>query len=86
MHVGQLLVCEARVTYVGRTSIEVQVRVHAENPITREITHTNSAYVVYVALGPTASPPPRHRSRSRPTKTARCSPQAKHRQRHRTGR
>jgi uncharacterized protein (TIGR00369 family) len=61
VHVGQLMVCSARVTYVGRSSIEVQVLVHAENLLTREVTHTNSAYVVYVALGPdgkSASAPP----------------------------
>ena len=52
VHLGQLLVCQARVTYVGKSSIEVQVLVHAENLLTREITHTNSAYVVYVSLGP----------------------------------
>ena len=51
IHVGQLMVCQARVSYVGRSSIEVQVLVHAENLLTREVTHTNSAYVVYVALG-----------------------------------
>src|SRR5262245_3193853 len=61
VHVGELMVCQARVSYVGRSSIEVQVTVHAENLLTREITHTNSAYVVYVALGgdgkPTGAPP-----------------------------
>jgi uncharacterized protein (TIGR00369 family) len=51
VHLGQLLVCQARVTYVGKSSIEVQVLVHAENLLTREVTHTNSAYVVYVSLG-----------------------------------
>lgn len=60
VHVGALLMCEARVSYVGRTSIETSVRVHSENPITGHTTHTNSAYVVYVALGedgrPTAVP------------------------------
>ena len=61
VHLGQLLVCQARVTYVGKSSIEVQVLVHAENLLTREVTHTNSAYVVYVSLGPdgksTGAPP-----------------------------
>jgi uncharacterized protein (TIGR00369 family) len=50
VHLGHLLVCDARVTYVGRTSIEVSVQVHAENPITAETTLTNSAHLVYVAL------------------------------------
>jgi len=52
VHVGQLMVCKARVTYVGKSSMEVQVLVHAENLLTGQVTHTNSAYVVYVALGP----------------------------------
>jgi uncharacterized protein (TIGR00369 family) len=56
VHVGELMVCQARVTYVGRSSIEVQVIVHAENVMTREVTHTNSAYVVYVSLGPDGKP------------------------------
>ena len=61
VHVGELMVCKARVTCVGRSSIEVQVLVHAENLMTREVTHTNSAYVVYVSLGsdgkPASAPP-----------------------------
>ena len=58
VHVGALLMCEARVSYVGRTSIETSVRVHSENPITGQTTHTNSAYVVYVALGDDGRPAP----------------------------
>jgi uncharacterized protein (TIGR00369 family) len=56
VHVGQLMVCKARVTFVGRSSIEVQVLVHAEDLLTRVVTHTNSAYVVYVSLGPDGRP------------------------------
>jgi acyl-CoA hydrolase len=41
--------------------MEVTVEVLAENPITGERTHTNTAYLVYVALDdegcPTAVPP-----------------------------
>ena len=58
VHVGQLMVCQARVTYVGKTSIEVQILVHAENLLTREVTHTNSAYAVYVSLGADGRPAP----------------------------
>jgi uncharacterized protein (TIGR00369 family) len=50
VHVGQLLALEASLTYVGRTSLEVRVSVHAEDPIRGTITHTNSAYFVFVAL------------------------------------
>ncbi|HEY8942875.1 MAG TPA: acyl-CoA thioesterase [Polyangiaceae bacterium] len=56
VHLGELLVCDACVTYVGRTSIEVSVQVHAENPITSAVTHTNSAHLVYVALGEDGKP------------------------------
>ncbi|HWA74623.1 MAG TPA: acyl-CoA thioesterase [Polyangiaceae bacterium] len=56
VHLGELLVCDARVTLVGRTSIEVSVQVHAENLITGDITHTNSAHLVFVALGEDGRP------------------------------
>jgi uncharacterized protein (TIGR00369 family) len=51
VRVSDLVTCRARVTYVGTTSIEVSVLVTAENPITGETTHTNSAFLVFVALG-----------------------------------
>lgn len=47
---GQLLLVHGRITWVGRTSIEVELRVEAEHLLTGAITHTNSAYFVYVAL------------------------------------
>ena len=50
VHVGELLSCNAKVTYVGRTSIEVNVTVEAEDIMTGRKTHTNSACAVYVAL------------------------------------
>lgn len=56
VHLGELLVCDARVTYVGRTSIEVSVRVHAEHLLTGTTTHTNSAHLVYVALDAAGRP------------------------------
>jgi acyl-CoA hydrolase len=46
----------AEVSYVGRTSMEAEVTVTAENPITGERTHTNTAYLVYVALDENGSP------------------------------
>lgn len=51
VRVNDLITCRARVTYVGKTSIEVGVRVTAENPITGARTHTNTAFLVFVALG-----------------------------------
>ena len=58
VHVGELLICSAVATWVGRSSIEVHVDVHAEHPITGATSHTNTAYVVYVALGPDGRPVP----------------------------
>ena len=59
--IGDLIILNAEVTYAGRTSMEAGVQVLAENPITGEQTHTNTAYLVYVALDdegrPTAVPP-----------------------------
>ncbi len=56
--VGELVTLTAQVTYTGRTSMEAEVLVEAENPITGERTHTNTAYVVYVALDETGKPAP----------------------------
>ncbi|HEY4689969.1 MAG TPA: acyl-CoA thioesterase [Anaerolineae bacterium] len=51
VHVGDLVTFTARLTYAGRTSMEAEVHVEAENILTGRRTHTNSAYLVYVALG-----------------------------------
>ncbi len=56
VHVGEILSCQASVNYVGRSSLEVGVKVHAENPITGQLTHTNSAYLVYVAIDENGTP------------------------------
>lgn len=56
VYVGQLLTVRGRITWVGHTSVEVQLRVEAENMLTGEITHTNSAYSVYVALDENGKP------------------------------
>jgi uncharacterized protein (TIGR00369 family) len=50
IRIGDLVTLESEVTYVGNTSIETRVSVKAENPTTGEGTHTNTAYLVYVAL------------------------------------
>jgi uncharacterized protein (TIGR00369 family) len=61
IRIGDLVTLNAEVTYVGRTSGEVEIQVVAENPVTGEQTHTNTAYLVYVALDdngqPTEVPP-----------------------------
>jgi len=61
IRIGDLVILQAEVTYVGRTSLETRVQVIAENPVSGERTHTNTGYLVYVALDeagrPTAVPP-----------------------------
>lgn len=58
IRIGDLVTLTAEVSYVGRTSMEAEVHVIAENPISGEQTHTNTAYVVYVALDSSGSPVP----------------------------
>lgn len=48
--VGDLLRVSASVNYVGRTSMEVGVRVEAENFATGAVRHTGSAYLTFVSL------------------------------------
>jgi len=50
VRVGNVLTLNASLNWVGRTAMEVGVRVLAENPLTGEYTHTNSAFLVYRAL------------------------------------
>jgi len=50
IYVGNLVTFTAALSYVGRTSMEVEVLVEAEDPLTGAKTHTNTAYLVYVAL------------------------------------
>lgn len=61
IRIGDLIILNAEVSYTGRTSMEAEVHVVAENPITGKRTHTNTAYLVYVALDdrgrPTEVPP-----------------------------
>ncbi len=56
--IGDLVLLTAEVTYAGHTSMEVEVQVQAENPISGERTDTNTAYLVYVALDDSGRPTP----------------------------
>jgi uncharacterized protein (TIGR00369 family) len=56
VRVGELVTLNASLNWVGHTSMEVGVRVVAENPLTGERTHTNSAYLVFVALDDDGQP------------------------------
>jgi acyl-CoA hydrolase len=56
IRIGDLVRLEAEVTYVGTTSIESRVEVIAEDPLSGKRTHTNTAYLVYVALDESGRP------------------------------
>lgn len=58
IRIGDLVILNAEVTYAGKTSMEAEVQVTAENPVTGEQTHTNTAYLVYVALDRDGNPAP----------------------------
>jgi len=54
--VGDLLTLKASINHVGNTSMEVGVRVEAENPMTGETVHAASAYATMVALDENGKP------------------------------
>ena len=56
--VGQLVTVKAMVNAAWRTSMEVGVRVEAENVRTGETTHTSTAYLTMVALTDEGEPKP----------------------------
>jgi uncharacterized protein (TIGR00369 family) len=56
IHLGDLVTLTAEVSYVGSTSLEAEVVVSAENPVTGECVYTNVAYLVYVALNSDDNP------------------------------
>lgn len=56
IRIGDLVTIKAEVSYVGNTSMEAEVSVMAENPTTGEHWHTNTAYLVYVALDEKGKP------------------------------
>src|SRR5262245_33694638 len=50
IHLGDLVVMKASVNFVGRTSMEVGVRVEAEDLLTGRRRHTTSCYLTFVAV------------------------------------
>ncbi len=61
IYVGELVIFYACVNYVGNTSMEIGIRVVAENLITQKSRHTNTCYFTMVAVDehgkPTRVPP-----------------------------
>lgn len=50
VYIGNLLILKASVNFVGHTSMEIGVRIEAEELKTGKRTHTGSAYLTFVAL------------------------------------
>ena len=50
IHVGELVTFLASVNHVGRTSMEIGIRVEAQNIQKRTVRHTNSCYFTMVAF------------------------------------
>jgi acyl-CoA hydrolase len=58
IRVGELVTLSASVNAAWRTSMEVGVRVEAEDPRTGTVRHTNTAYLTMVALDDDGQPTP----------------------------
>jgi acyl-CoA hydrolase len=58
IHVGDLVILKTAVNYVGTSSIEVGVRVEAEDLVTGARRHTNTAYLTFVAIDRNGKPVP----------------------------
>jgi uncharacterized protein (TIGR00369 family) len=58
VYVGHLVTAKASVNHVGRTSMEVGVRVEAEDMLTGNVVHVSSAYLVFVATDDRGRPMP----------------------------
>ena len=56
IHLGDLVIMKCSVNYVGRTSMEVGVRVEAEDRQTGHRRHTNSCYLTFVAIDRNGKP------------------------------
>lgn len=65
VYVGNILILKASVNYVGRTSMEVGVRIEAQDPESGKTVHTGSCYLTYVAID----------ANGRPTKIPKLIPQ-----------
>jgi acyl-CoA hydrolase len=58
VYVGNLIILHACVTWTGRTSMETEVTIDAEDVITGEVRHISTAYFVYVAIDEHGQPAP----------------------------
>ncbi|MCH2174817.1 MAG: acyl-CoA thioesterase [Lentisphaeria bacterium] len=58
VYVGELVTLKASVNYTGNTSMEIGIRVEAEDIKSRQIRHTNSCYFTMVAVNDHGHPVP----------------------------
>ncbi|MGH6818323.1 MAG: acyl-CoA thioesterase [Methylovirgula sp.] len=58
VEVGELVTFKANVNYVGRTSMEIGIKVIAENLTSKEARHAASCYLTMVARNPDGTPCP----------------------------
>jgi len=58
VHVGDIVSCYATITRTGRTSLTVQVRVVAEDPVARDCVEVTTAELVYVHVDELGRPIP----------------------------
>lgn len=58
IRVGQVAMIAARMTYAGRTSMEIRVDVHSEDLLSGERRQTSTAYVTFVAIDGKGRPRP----------------------------
>lgn len=58
VHVGEIVTLKAKLTWVGRTSMEVVIHAYAENPMSGTVILTNTAYFTFVALDDAGKPTP----------------------------
>jgi len=58
VYVGNFVLLRASVNCVGTSSMEIGVRVEAEDLRTGQVRHTASAYLTFVALDPSGRPVP----------------------------
>jgi acyl-CoA hydrolase len=58
VYVGDLVIVHASITWTGKTSIETEVNIRAENALTGEVRQISTAYFVYVATDQNGRPTP----------------------------
>src|SRR5579872_5435391 len=56
VYIGNLLVLKSSVNYVGKTSMEVGVRIEGRDLRSGNTVHTGSSYLIFVALDESGKP------------------------------